>query len=1288
MPRYTFCKYSNAQGVTHFDDQGHGELTRMDQWIREHKLFHSLLKISFFARYRVWKSFSHWRRVILHSKIQLAKKALEKNLFFNHKVLRPALLKIQTDCVNLRQSSRLFNLEELKSFELSQFLHDQKARADYVSVVALKDWEQTLRTIVEKAGMSCLKESGFQAEFSETVDTGTVPPKKLSYTEQAARRAECRRLQRFVKLTDYLIVNTLHMLLIESLRDLLQAVYQGCSNTDVAVDTSGLGVLMPEEYVDPVKSTSQLQLDQLVEKSADSRIVVGGAVVGNEVGTDELIDCGFDGFVQILSRIVRANIPQVRLSDAVEEHTTFIPTGMGKTKAKTELAKAAAKDIMREKAPFRPLFRTEFLIQTEDRRDFYFQPSLPDFLVTIDVLFKAYIKILEAFPLLTNTFPFMDPANLSGGSYSSARGLEDSEFTEGPQIGSICMEGGYFREVCGRTRGVFVGMFINAAKWMKSWESIRQMWIEGEVFDVIKGLEAAAGSIAVLLAQADVSNVEGGITTALQAFKENQDLLALQANPAFRAKPQGVLEIASTVTLSDGDSPFYSPLVEFFETCLLKYSSEKQAMESIPVTSIINNVLIDADKLKSLLLPIPERCFSDVAKLLPKVAREKNELLLNEIQTWVRLLNTQPSNVEAFVEYLGWLEKVKTSMPLVEQLNEENSRLYALIEQYRIGIPPTDLALYQTLGPTLRSLKDALDIAVDTKEEKITKFSIDLEKSVSELMSEVLEIRNKAQDPMVLNPASKHETVAEFLEDLREQLTRTETLKKRYETWNQLFKAGGLSSEVGKQPEEVVESGMSDSNTSGELEETRAEVELKRTLWSSLREWESLTETWKSAPFETINTDEINGQINAYMKIVFSLDKGLPPNDVVPRLKGMVEEYRAMYVTIVDLRNPALKTRHWDKVQDTIGKTISREENFTLGKLIEMRVFDFKEEINNISGQAGSESALEEMLTRIVKLWNEAEFVVAPYRDYKDVFILGSVEDIQTLLEDSLVTIATIKGSRFIGPIKTEVDKWDKQINLFAESLDAWLTCQRNWLYLESIFSAPDIQRQLPDEARIFSQVDRSWKDTMRKVARNPNAIKSGTMPGLLELMQQNNVLLDQIQKCLEDYLESKRLLFPRFYFLSNDELLEILSQTRNPQAVQPHLSKCFDAIKSLEFSSNDSKSIDIVAMVSPEGERVPFLKTIKARGNVEGWLGSVEEAMVAVIRRLVKVALQEYEELKRLDWVREHVGQVVLTGNQILWTRDVNDSLKASDTNKSLIHLKNKAIQVLISKIMMTYTK
>ena len=63
-----------------------------------------------------------------------------------------------------------------------------------------------------------------------------------------------------------------------------------------------------------------------------------------------------------------------------------------------------------------------------------------------------------------------------------------------------------------------------------------------------------------------------------------------------------------------------------------------------------------------------------------------------------------------------------------------------------------------------------------------------------------------------------------------------------------------------------------------------------------------------------------------------------------------------------------------------------------------------------------------------------------------------------------------------------------------------------------------------------------------------PITFRSCTQPGLIEQFQANNVMLEQIHKCLEAYLESKRVIFPRFYFLSNDELIEILAQCRNPQ--------------------------------------------------------------------------------------------------------------------------------------------
>ncbi|TNN23644.1 Dynein heavy chain 6, axonemal [Liparis tanakae] len=175
-------------------------------------------------------------------------------------------------------------------------------------------------------------------------------------------------------------------------------------------------------------------------------------------------------------------------------------------------------------------------------------------------------------------------------------------------------------------------------------------------------------------------------------------------------------------------------------------------------------------------------------------------------------------------------------------------------------------------------------------------------------------------------------------------------------------------------------------------------------------------------------------------------------------------------------------------------------------------------------------------LELVEEVWKNTEFTVLSHGDSKDGFILGGTDDIQVvqcstpvLLDDSIINVGTVASSRYVAPIKTKVDELLGHLTLFNQTLEEWLTCQRNWLYLESIFLAPDIKRQLPAESKMFLKVDKSWKEIMAKVNRMPNALRAATQPALLETFLENNILLDEIQKCLEDYLESKRVIFPRY---------------------------------------------------------------------------------------------------------------------------------------------------------------
>lgn len=84
------------------------------------------------------------------------------------------------------------------------------------------------------------------------------------------------------------------------------------------------------------------------------------------------------------------------------------------------------------------------------------------------------------------------------------------------------------------------------------------------------------------------------------------------------------------------------------------------------------------------------------------------------------------------------------------------------------------------------------------------------------------------------------------------------------------------------------------------------------------------------------------------------------------------------------------------------------------------------------------------------------------------------------------------------------------------------------WIYLEPLFCSEDIMRQMPEESERFNNINKMWTDIMNYAIENPEVLAVIEYPDIMNILNESNTTLESIKKSLNEYLEKKRLIFPR----------------------------------------------------------------------------------------------------------------------------------------------------------------
>ncbi|KAM7035687.1 dynein axonemal heavy chain 17 [Acridotheres tristis] len=478
-----------------------------------------------------------------------------------------------------------------------------------------------------------------------------------------------------------------------------------------------------------------------------------------------------------------------------------------------------------------------------------------------------------------------------------------------------------------------------------------------------------------------------------------------------------------------------------------------------------------------------------------------------------------------------------------------------------------------------------------------------------------------------------------------------------------------------------------------QLKLCRKELRLLKELWDMVTLVNLNIATWKTTRWADLNVEDMDIECKKYAKDIRGLDKEVKSWDAFTGLDSSMKNMMTSLRAVSELQNPAIRDRHWQELVHTTKVEFTMSENTTLADLLQLNLHKFEEEVRGIVDKASKEAGMEKVLNALDTTWASMEFEYEPH-GRTQLPLLKMDELLIETLEDNQMQLQNVLASKYRAFFLQRAQDWQHKLSTTDTVINTWFEVQRKWSHLETIFIASeDTRSQLPEESKKFDTIDEDFRKLMADAVQTPNVIECTNKPGLHTQLEALQERLAVCEKALAEYLETKRLAFPRFYFVSSADLLDILSKGTEPLEVSRHLTKLFDSLAKLEFvQGSDKKPLKVAhGMFSRDGEYVAFDADCDLSGQVEVWLNRLLGRMRSTLRNLIPQALGTYEDKPREQWVFDYPAQVALTCTQIAWTSEVGVAFASlekgyenalKDYNKKQIARLNALISLLLGNL------
>lgn len=183
------------------------------------------------------------------------------------------------------------------------------------------------------------------------------------------------------------------------------------------------------------------------------------------------------------------------------------------------------------------------------------------------------------------------------------------------------------------------------------------------------------------------------------------------------------------------------------------------------------------------------------------------------------------------------------------------------------------------------------------------------------------------------------------------------------------------------------------------------------------------------------------------------------------------------------------------------------------------------------------------------------------------------------------------------GSFYDEIIKWQGTLQLIEAVLQEWNKVQVKWKKLESIYSSYEIHTILPQDSASFYKSDKDFKILMKATAKNNNILKCCQRKNILNILKHLNNNLETCSNSLLQEISKRRSKCPRFYLLSDEDLIDVLCCAGNLENLSSKINKVFNQLDSLKIELTVSNEKKIAGCFGKNKEYFP-LKTVGIKIN------------------------------------------------------------------------------------------